>query len=113
MKPKYPCPACGFIVFEEPIGSYDICPICGWEDDHVQLKHPTLIGGANKNSLYERQQTWIKKMPLDVKEYKDFKRADKWRPLTAEECTPQSAEPQTGLEYFNTAGEDNPKYYWE
>jgi len=31
----YPCPCCGYLVFTEPPGSYDICSICFWEDDPV------------------------------------------------------------------------------
>lgn len=49
------CPCCGYVVFDEPPGSYAICPICFWEDDHVQLRFPTLAGGANKVSLIESQ----------------------------------------------------------
>jgi len=42
------CPACGFQVLAEGYGSYEICEICGWEDDSVQLANPTSGGGANK-----------------------------------------------------------------
>lgn len=56
MMGKFPCPACGFLVFDEASGSYDIWPICGWEDDAVQLVHPTYKGGANSDCLYEHQQ---------------------------------------------------------
>jgi hypothetical protein len=41
-----PCPCCGYLVFSEPVGSYDICPICRWEDDAMQLRWPGM-GGAN------------------------------------------------------------------
>src|ERR1700685_465375 len=54
----YPCPCCGFNVFADPTGSYDICPICFWEDDNVQLAFPDLAGGANKCSLIEGQQNF-------------------------------------------------------
>src|SRR5476649_2254080 len=43
---SYPCPCCGHVVFREPPGSYDICPVCFWEDDVAQLRWPD-IGGAN------------------------------------------------------------------
>ena len=43
---EHPCPCCGHLVFEEGPGSFDICPVCFWEDDHVQLRWPW-IGGAN------------------------------------------------------------------
>jgi hypothetical protein len=44
------CPCCkkGEI---EGLGDYDICPVCGWEDDPVQRKDPDFEGGANDISL--------------------------------------------------------------
>jgi hypothetical protein len=54
----YPCPCCGYEVFGEPPGSYDICPICFWEDDIVQLAFPDLAGGANACSLMEGQRNF-------------------------------------------------------
>jgi len=36
----YPCPCCGYLVFTEPPGSFEICPICFWEDDVSQLAIP-------------------------------------------------------------------------
>lgn len=33
---KYTCPCCGYKTLEEEVrGSYEICPICFWEDDSV------------------------------------------------------------------------------
>src|SRR5436190_23116503 len=46
----YPCPVCGYLVFDEPPGSYAICPICFWEDDAIQLGFPLMGGGANSIS---------------------------------------------------------------
>ena len=40
------CPVCGKYTFEE-YDSYDICPVCGWEDDPVQRREPDFAGGAN------------------------------------------------------------------
>lgn len=37
---------------------YDICSICGWEDDPVQAKNPEFAGGANKMSLNEARKAW-------------------------------------------------------
>ncbi|SRR6266545_188096 len=56
----YPCPCCGYVVFTGPPGSYEICPICFWEDDAVQLRDPTYQGGANRPSLVESQQTFVR-----------------------------------------------------
>jgi Cysteine-rich CPCC len=51
---RFPCPCCGYLVFDESVGSYDICPVCGWEDDVSQLRFPHTTG-ANRVSLIEAQ----------------------------------------------------------
>jgi hypothetical protein len=56
---RYPCPCCGYVVFVEPAGSFDICPICFWEDDNVQLRWPDRAGGANSPSLIEAQRNFV------------------------------------------------------
>jgi hypothetical protein len=56
---KKPCPCCGYLVFAEPPGSYEICPICFWEDDELQLRFPTLEGGANSPSLIQAQKNFV------------------------------------------------------
>lgn len=57
---RYPCPCCGYLVFSTPPGGYELCPVCDWEDDDVQLAFPMMPGGANSDSLYEHQQTFLK-----------------------------------------------------
>ena len=108
----YPCPVCGFLVFDEPPGSYNICSVCGWEDDDVQLRYPAMRGGANKNSLWEEQQILIKKIPITVKQHSKFTRDLDWRPLMPNECEEKNDQPKTGLQYFNKTGEVTPHYYW-
>ena len=114
---EFTCPACGFLTFEEPPGSYDICAVCDWEDDYVQLRFP-IIGGANRESLCEYQKKWLAAIPLNIKEktvgFKEltFERDPSWRPLTVEECEPTGREPNTGIDYFESAAEDSPLYYW-
>ncbi|WP_096212759.1 CPCC family cysteine-rich protein [Streptomyces sp. 2323.1] len=39
-------------------GSYEICPVCFWEDDGVQFRWATITGGANKVSLIEAQRSY-------------------------------------------------------
>ncbi|MGB7305585.1 MAG: CPCC family cysteine-rich protein, partial [Burkholderiaceae bacterium] len=56
METYYPCPSCGFKIFSDLPGTYEICDICNWEDDHVQLRHPGMRGGANRKSLLESQR---------------------------------------------------------
>ena len=45
-------------MFTEPPGSYDICKVCFWEDDNVQLRWPDHAGGANRPSLIEAQRLY-------------------------------------------------------
>jgi len=54
----FPCPCCGYLVFDEPPGSYSICPICFWEDGDVQLRWPDRAGGANRPSLIDSQREY-------------------------------------------------------
>lgn len=43
------------------VGAYEICEICGWEDDPVQSADPNYVGGANKQSLNEARKVWQKR----------------------------------------------------
>src|ERR1044072_2069489 len=60
MSVKYPCPCCGYLVFDESPGSYEICPICYWEDDVAQLRFPRISWGANRVSLIEAQENYFR-----------------------------------------------------
>lgn len=55
---RYTCPCCGYRTLHEPPGSYDICKVCFWEDDGVQLLDPAYPGGANKPSLMVCQENF-------------------------------------------------------
>ena len=56
---RYPCPCCGHLVFGDPPGSFEICPVCFWEDDGLQLEFATtLAGGANGISLADAQRNY-------------------------------------------------------
>jgi hypothetical protein len=46
------CPVCEEYYFEFPF-DYDICPICGWENDGLQRDQKDLWGGANNLSVNE------------------------------------------------------------
>lgn len=53
---RFPCPCCGYAIHTRPPGSYDLCPICFWEDDGLQLEFAsTLAGGANEPTLLQAQ----------------------------------------------------------
>lgn len=55
---RYPCPCCGHRVLDAMPGSFEICPICFWEDDDVQFRWPTAAVGANRVSLIEAQRNY-------------------------------------------------------
>ena len=99
-----PCPCCGFLVCEEPPGSYEICPVCGWENDGVQARAPGYRGGANEESLCEAQAVLLTRVAADVLLHEGFRRARDWRPLTAQDCTTYDT--------ADTDGNVSP-YYWE
>jgi hypothetical protein len=54
----YTCPCCGYRALSEPPGSYEICHVCFWEDDQIQLLDPWYSGGANHPSLVEAQENF-------------------------------------------------------
>ena len=61
MNKGYPCTCCGFLTMSSPEpGTFDICPVCNWEDDNVQFKNFDFEGGANAESLREARQNFIK-----------------------------------------------------
>ena len=57
---KHTCKCCGFKTLEEePTGSYEICPVCFWEDDFVQSEDPDFEGGPNRPSLRQAQANFM------------------------------------------------------
>ena len=85
---RYPCPCCGYLVFDEGPGSYDICPICFWEDDLSQLRFAFTEDGPNCVSLWDGQRAYAtigaceSRLVQYVRQptYEDQRDAD-WRPL--------------------------------
>ena len=47
---------------EQPPGTFQICPVCGWEDDNAQFDDPTLRGGANELSILEHRSRFEKRI---------------------------------------------------
>jgi hypothetical protein len=57
----YPCHCCGFWTLSDPqSGSYEICPVCFWEDDPVQNEDPGYAGGANQLCLLDARLNFVR-----------------------------------------------------
>ena len=72
-KPDCICPICEKHQFED---SYDICPVCFWENDGYQYDEPDFYGGANNLSLNGYKKRWNKLtniMPKLMNKYKASK----------------------------------------
>ncbi|AEE47593.1 CPCC family cysteine-rich protein [Cellulomonas fimi] len=80
-EPGYPCPCCGHVTFGEPPGSYEICGVCFWEDDAVQLRWPNYGGGANTPSLIEAQRTFAEVGAMESRFVGHVRAADESEPL--------------------------------
>jgi hypothetical protein len=53
------CVCCGLPTL--PADSiFEICPLCGWQDDGVQNNDPDYRGGANELSLNDYRKQWLK-----------------------------------------------------
>ncbi len=69
MKKGYPCPCCGYLTMSDSNrGTFEICPVCFWEDDDVQFTDINYEGGANELSLRESRQNF-KKFGASSKEF--------------------------------------------
>ena len=67
---RYPCPCCGYLTFDEkPPGTYEICPVCGWEDDEAQYSDPTYEGGANSVRLETARRNFLSIGAIDKKAF--------------------------------------------
>jgi hypothetical protein len=77
---KFTCPCCGYLTFTAWPGSYDVCPICHWEDDPAQLLDPWSAGGANRPSLSEAQIAFSLNGAMELR----FRR--NVRSVTPEDC---------------------------
>ena len=67
MDELFACPACSYLSLSE-VGQYEICEVCGWEDDPVQSNNPELGGGANLESLNEYRTKMVPRFPEHVRE---------------------------------------------
>jgi hypothetical protein len=75
---KMKCPCCEYSTIDQ-IGTYEICPVCFWEDDPIQSSDPNYSGGANSLSLNES------KLNFKIFGAVDKKFVEKTRPPTENE----------------------------
>ena len=54
---EYLCPCCGQYAFSGA-NTFEICEICGWENNRVQNEYPDFAGGANHMSLNEARKAF-------------------------------------------------------
>lgn len=58
---KFQCPCCGYFTLgDTPDNSFDICEVCYWEADGIQLNDPDYEGGANHVSLNQAKENFKK-----------------------------------------------------
>ncbi|HEY7280281.1 MAG TPA: CPCC family cysteine-rich protein [Actinomycetota bacterium] len=114
----FPCPCCGYLTSSSP-GSYDICPVCGWEDDLSQLRFANSPGGANRLSLRDAQRNFaehgfsdpelVVDGKLQVQSAQGFTRDPSWRALQPADVE----EPEPGVDSGTTYPADAEQlYYW-
>lgn len=68
----YPCPCCGNRTLHDPErGSFEICPVCFWEDDEIALDEPNTVCGPNSVSLNQARENYrrFKASSIDVLKY--------------------------------------------
>ncbi len=116
---RFPCPCCGFRVFQFEPGSHQVCPICFWEDNLAQLRFPLMPGAANRVSLVEGQRNFKRigaaerrhvhavRPPTDEDD-----RDAEWRELDPAWDNPET--PCRGVEYADSYPESDYTvlYYW-
>jgi hypothetical protein len=115
----YPCPCCGYLVFQQQPGNHEKCPICLWEDDLAQLRFPRMPGSANHVSLQQAQQNFADFGTAERryhgegrKPFEEETRDVSWRLLDL--ARDNVEEPQRGIDYGETYPLDDTTvlYYW-
>jgi len=109
----FPCPCCGYFMFTESPGSFDICSICHWQDCKVQLAFPFDDSGPNRTCLYDSQRLFLRDGPdkefLRRDHLDNYSRDSTWRPFdSATDPHLRSNEDELWLPEYSASGH----YYW-
>lgn len=116
---KFPCPCCGYLVFDREPGNHEVCPVCGWEDDLAQLRFPLMPGSANVVSLASAQRNYAEFGAAERKNrgttrppLEDEVREPEWRPV--DEARDNIEEPRRGVRYTDSypLQDTTVLYYW-
>jgi len=112
----YTCACCGYRTLGLSPGNWDICHVCFWEDDPVQLLDPWYVGGANRVSLVEAQDNYATKgvsEPRFKSEVKGVLAGDRrdpsWRRVTQADRSKVTSPAKLNKERPNDPW---PWYYW-
>jgi hypothetical protein len=118
-KRRYPCPCCGYLTADGP-HDYNICDICGWENDVSMLRFASMGGGANDPSLQQAQRNFEQFGASDPKASADGRitvrkpslgdtRDPGWRPIRDDEVDV----PEPGVDRGHNYPTDYTQlYYW-
>jgi len=116
---KFPCPCCGYLVFDRQPGNHEQCPICLWEDDLAQLRFPRMPGSANHVSLERAQHNYANMGAAEKRNagvgrtpFEHERRDDSWRRL--DPARDNIEEPQRGVDYGDSypLADTTVLYYW-
>ncbi|WP_439470958.1 CPCC family cysteine-rich protein [Brevundimonas sp.] len=114
------CACCGYRTLPEGgAGGYEVCPVCWWEDDPVQMASPLLRGGANAVSLAEAQLYFISsgfsdpRFTARVRAPTEAEAPDPaWRPWESRRDLAGALPPGAASDYLHAAGAEPGAPYW-
>lgn len=101
---RFACACCGHLTQTEPHGSFEICPVCLWQDDGVQLRDFADVDGPNRVGLVQAQANYASTGASETRflelvraPMENEPRDPAWRPLDAAR---------------DQSGSDRPVPYW-
>jgi hypothetical protein len=103
---QFACPACGYQMWDDPLGSFEFRGVCGWQDDACQRIFPFSAIGANHQSLFDYQEEVRQREADGHIKVGQYERDPNWRWFTEDDQARFThGAPTTGEDYF-FAGRD-------